>query len=412
MLGVMAFPVCGAPRKVASKLGSGGVLVFDHGAKLEAIRDGQNTPTVLRDEFGSDDWKFSPDGRHIALAAVPRDLGITDNAASARIYLFTARFNSQERILLGSYSSRFIKNSFGFEFGDVFWNATGSRLVVSEQLAGLAGDRGEIALRNAVSGRETWSSRSISRQFLESGAKKFNYSFHVSHPFEETDSPEVRSLFAPVLSPDGSDLICLCSLKPIDTHGFNLLEGDKAPPTFLVHFDLRRNIGEVVGAIDDEFSAGRIRVEGSTISGGSIYRYRLKPQFEWHPTQKKVVFVGPASPTDPTRNLFIFDLPSKTLTHLTNSDESDFSPQWSLDGKQLFWIRGNGNSINADAFDRKPDTTSSASNQIFRANADGSNATPILPQLRGVTRIQLLPKIADWSRYRKLSIEPLAEKNK
>jgi len=99
-------------------------------------------------------------------------------------------------------------------------------------------------------------------------------------------------------------------------------------------------------------------------------------------------------------NLFAFDLQTKKMTRLTNNTQDDFSPQWSPGGKQILWIRGS------------VDAGKAGTNRIWRADADGSNARAVLPQIAGVTKIQLLPKIADWGRYRKLSIEPLAGKDK
>ncbi len=402
LLAALTAPIYAAPKKKAARPSApGGVLVFGRGQKWEAVRLGQETPFVLRDSFlfnsrhnvQNTDWKMSPDGRRIAFADVPRDLPLQDNAASAEISLFTARFNAQERVFLGAYRLRAFKRGVGYEFGDVSWSVNQKYLVVSEQLMGMSGDRGEVDLFDSTSRREIWSSRRVPRQFLESGAKRFGYSF------QDPDYAHRRSFFAPVLPPDGKDLVCLSALKPIDTYGFNQLEGAKAPPTFLIHFDLKHKASKVVGAIDDEFSVLRYRLKDNAIYGELPLR-AWHPQFLWHPTQKKVVFVGPASPTDPTRNLFSFDLPTKKLTRLTHGAQDDFSPQWSLDGKQLFWIRGS------------VDAAKAKGNRIFRANADGTGARAILPQVQGVTRIQLLPLIADWGRYRKLNIEPLAGRDK
>jgi hypothetical protein len=94
-----------------------------------------------------------------------------------------------------------------------------------------------------------------------------------------------------------------------------------------------------------------------------------------------------------------FRFSNQKMTRLTNGAQDHFSPQWSLDGKQIYWIRGSVDAGKRAAIE-------------FRADANGSNARAILPQIAGVTKIQLLPKIADWGRYRKLSIEPLAGKDK
>ena len=52
VLVTLIIPVCAAPRKkVASKPTSTGVLVFQRGKRLEAIRLGQKAPVVLRDSF-------------------------------------------------------------------------------------------------------------------------------------------------------------------------------------------------------------------------------------------------------------------------------------------------------------------------------------------------------------------------
>ncbi len=379
LLGALALPVCGAPKNVASKSGLSGVLVFQRSKKLEAINLMSGKTSVLRDSFLFDnafktwgnDWEISFDGRQVAFAALPRDVDFF-SAASYRAYLWITPFDNDQRVLLAAYGKRATKEAYTFSCPS--WSGNGKQMAV-EREDRYAEEPSEVAVYDTTTRQELWNSRTDS-------AKLF------PHDFGNTPASLniYRDVFSPALSSDGNDLVCFSI--GLQGGGFRIRVPDKAPPITVLHFNLKRHSGEILASLDDKlFLTSDQRRESECV---------------WHPTQKRILFVGPASETGKSLGLFSLDLNAKTkkLARLTNGAQDDFSPQWSLDGKQIYWIRG---SVNAQK---------SSNNRIFRANADGSNPAPILPQLRGVTRIQLLPKIADWSRYRKLSIEPLAGKDK
>lgn len=386
MVGLLVVPVYAAPKKVALKSASGGVLVFQRDGKLEAIRDGQKKPVVLRDAFLSHrlfgdfdaSWNFSPSGDKVAFASTPSDVEFF-SAAAYRQYLWVAPFNEEQKVLLAAYGKYATKDSYSFDSPS--WSFNGKRLAVSQVAS--HDDPEEVAVYDANTRKEIWSSRTESPKLFP-------------HDFGNTPATRNvwRDIFSPSLSPDGNDLVCFTI--GMEGGGYHGRLPDKAPPITVVHFDLKHHTGEVIASLADDLSL--------------TDHQKLRTQCVWHPTQKRVLFVGPASAAGRPLGLFSFDLKTKILKRLTNNKEDNFSPQWSLDGKQIWWIRGNGFSVFQDGANSA--SPSANLNRIFRSNADGSNPTPILPQLRGVTRIQLLPKIADWSRYRKLSIEPLAGKDK
>ncbi len=363
------------------------VIVFQQIPALKALGLDHGPEVVLRDSFGqglfklfkAESWSVSPDGASVAFAAIPGDVDPFD-AAGYRNYLFVAPFNSKQRVLLAAYGRRAVKQA--YSFSDVSWSSDGKQVIVSQVVNGHYPQPGEVAIYDVNTRQEVWSSHRFVSLF-----PKPKPSIHIS-------------LFAPALSPDGNDLVCFARQESDDEGGINYSVGEKVPLTKMIHFDLKSNKAEVVATIDDQFSEGRYRT-----SNGSGPQYeqparQLQPQVAWHPLQKKFVFVGPVSPKDASVNLFLFDLPSKKMTRFTRSKKNDISPQWSLDGRSVLWLRGTWGLDNQIC------------GHIFRANADGSNPTEVRRKTYITPRIQLLPKIADWSRYRKLSIEPLAGKDK
>ncbi len=295
----------------------------------------------------------------MTFAETPADVDFF-NAGSYRRYVFLAGFNTRQNVLLAAYGAKKVPEQ--TDFSSPRFGVTGQNIVVQEGLVGQFMDSSSahwLSIYNTRTRKRVFDSRQFIQNLPPGKLREFLLN---------------SLLEVPALSPDGNDLLGLASPDDGDSVGGVEMKNGVVSPTQIVHLDLRQKTAEYLPSVGLEFV--------------------------WHPTQKKVVFVGPASPTNPSRNLFALDVNTKIITRLTDNSKDDFSPQWSLDGKQLFWIRGS------------VDATKSSNNQIFRANADGSNATAILPQIKGVRRIQLLPKIANWSRYRKLSIEPLAGKDK
>ena len=332
-----------------------GVLVFQRGERLEAIRAGQKVPTVLRDKFPLWDWKFSPDGSRIAFSALPSDVRWFDLADAAR-YVFVLAFNSHPKVLLPAYGQRAVRE--GVESTTPSWSNNNS-LTVSEQTHGLAGAPGEVAVFDVKRRKEVWSSRSTSRAFLTATKDETN---------------NWKSFYAPALSPDTRDVICLAALLPIGTEAFSAYNAHRAPPVALVHFNRNAKGGELLASTNHH----------------SLF-HQIEGEFAWHPTKKMVAFVGSTLPAAATNEVFVFDLSRKKLRQLTSGKKGASCPCWSPDGKSILWLQAGC---------------------IFRADADGSHATAILPQIAGVTRIQLLPRIANWGRYRALAIEALAGRDK
>lgn len=379
MLGALALPSCEAPEQ-AKTLGAGpnnaptpakqmedkptsfdlkGTLVFQRGDGLEAIEPGQKNPVVLRDTFSASNWNLSRDGGRLVFAGLPADVHLQE-PLDARSFVFEASWNRRQKVALSAYGPHHTEDSYSFSYPS--WTSDGKKLVVCEQLDGLAALPSEIAVYNFKTRKEVWSSRLITRSFLSSQS-----------PLHD-EADQWKSFYAPAISPDGKDLICFAVLAPLGTETFNAINGDRQPVVSLVHIDLKRCEGEVL----------------ASTSGASSIR-QFENEIAWHPTQKKFLFVGATTPTGIMRSLYLLDLKARRTTPVSQSEHIDSSPQWSLDGKAILWVRDG---------------------RIWRANADGSGARAILPQIQGVTKIQLLPHIADWGRYRKLSIEPLAGKDK
>ena len=195
------------------------------------------------------------------------------------------------------------------------------------------------------------------RQFIEKSASKGADILRQMYQFS-----------APVLSRDGKDIVCRGTYREGDYEDENSKE-----ITRVVHFDLRRQKAELLPEADSQFSQGA--------------------GFLWHPRQKQFLSVHAS-------HLFSFDLETRQTTRLTKGAQDDFSPQWSLDGKQIYWIRGS------------VDAQKAGQNRIWRANADGSGASAVLPQVVGATQIQLLPHLADWGLYRALPIQSFAGPDK
>ncbi len=370
----------------------GPALVFQYQQKLAAIRPRGGKPIVLRehwlekDVYESHNWDFSPDGQRVAFVVYPQDNNFF-GASDARWYVFTADYNTSQKVLLAAYGRQKVASDEYPEFGDVRFDATGRKLILIQQNP--ASDPSEpspsfIAIYDRVTRKRIFDGRQFVEKLPQSATRK---------------SLEASGFGAPAISSAGDDIVCLAAFDDGSDSNGEITPTQKIPPTQLVHFNLKAKTAEVVAELDDQFSVDRTVATSKEIRGIPPARV-LRPQFAWHPTQRKFIFVGPASPTNPAVNLFGFDLKTHKMTRITKGPQSDFSPQWSLDGKQIYWIRGSVDPNKADA------------NHIWRANADGSGATEILPQIMGITKIQLLPHLADWGRYRDIPIEPLAGADK
>lgn len=355
-----------------------GVLLFQHNQTLSALSSGQTTSVSLRAKFSADGWDFSRDGAHLCFAEEPGDVNFFDVPAH-RDYVFTADFNSAPRVLLAAYGRRAKEDT--YNYGSPSFIAGGRQIVVDEwkpQQFMDDGVYGWIAIYDVQTRRRIWKSDD----------------FVASLPTKALDTKQVQAamLTCPSVSPDGNDLVCLtCAPSCSDE------EADKAPATLLVHFDLKNHRAEVLDSFVNECVVGYLPFGGRIVWNGT--QAGFVPQFAWHPFKKQFLWVKPVTSAksllpksrSADEEVFGFDLATKKGWRVTQHPGNDFSPQWSLDGKTILWLRDG---------------------HIMRANSNGANPTPIFSQLEGVTQIQLLPKIADWSRYRKLSIEPLAGKDK
>jgi len=201
LLSLLAFPVCGAPKKAVSKPRSRSVLVFQRSKKLEAINLATDKTSVLRDSFlydneyrtWGDDWKFSPDRKQVAFSAFPRDVDFF-SAASWRRYLWTSAFNQKQRVLLAAYGKRATKRD--YSFFDSSWSVNGKQLILSRQIIGNYPEPGEVAIYEARARRELWNSHAVSAKIL---------------PPKAATSFDVTS---PALSPDSKYVVCLATESP------------------------------------------------------------------------------------------------------------------------------------------------------------------------------------------------------
>ncbi|RYX82812.1 hypothetical protein EON83_17755 [bacterium] len=369
-------------------------LVWHRGNKLEGARLNGGKVAVLRDRFLASDeivfdmpsWNFSPNGRQLAFTGAPGDVDFFD-AGAYREYLFLTPFNGRPRVLAAAYGRRAIYEDERPSYSFPHFTANGQKVVVDERAIGQFMEDPSpawVSIYDIKTRRRTFDSRT----------------FVATLPHNETQKLLSASLLKyAALSPDGNDLVCFATPDDGDSLSELYTKESVVPPTQLVHLDLRHKRAQILASLDDQFSVERMTI---TTNGSSLDRAIrvLMPQFAWHPTQKKFVFAGPVSATDPAVNLFIYDLNKRQMTPFSTGSKDDFSPQWSLDGKQIFWVRGSTNAQNI------------SDNQIFRANADGSNPARLFPAIKGITQIQLLPQIADWTRYRKLDIKPLAGQDK
>ncbi len=373
------------PQQKAEKWEQG-VLIWSRGTRLEALQEGQKRPIVLRANFGlASQWDMSADGRKLTFAAEPGDVDFF-NAGAHREYLLTLAFNGRAKVFLAGYGPKAVDGE-SYDYQTPSYDASGKKIVVSE------GEIGQFMDDSSGRWPAIYDLQTRKRLFVPGQI------FIKLAPGETKEAlGKVRYEF-PSLAPNGQDLVCLAKPDDGDSIANDLKPGEKAPPTLLVHFDLARKTAEVLASIDDQLSVGRIYKEGHMTRGEFAKRY-WNPQFSWHPTQKKLLFTGPVAPTNAALNLFVFDLKTHQTLHLTNGNYLDKSPQWTLDGKSILWLRNTS---------LAPET---GSTQLFRAAADGKNARAILPQVRGASQIQIVAKIADWTRYRKLPVEALAGKDK
>lgn len=357
----------------------GGVLVWSRGTRLEALRAGQKVPSVLRSNFQIPSrWNFSFDGEELTFADTPQDVDFF-NAGAYRNYLFLARFNARPKVLLAAYGPKSLSD---YDYQTPSFDRSGRKIVVDEGEIGQFMDDSSarwVAIYDIKTRRSVFDSRQIIQKMAPGETR------------EILRKVEFRS---PALSPDGQDLVALATPDDGDSIANDLKPEEKAPPTLLVHFDLKRKTAEILSSIDDQLSVGRYSTEGNTTRSEAATRF-WNPQFAWHPTQKIFVFPGPAAPSNPVLNLFAFDLRTRASSQITCGDFLDTSPQWTLDGKSVVWLR-------------RPIHPSEAPNQIFRAGADGKGARSILPQIRGATQIQIVPQIANWTRFRKSPVQALA----
>lgn len=349
----------------------GAAIVFQRGQQLEAVSPRGGAPTLLRKScvtynYATSVWNFSPDGRQLVFAAAPSDVDFFD-AGTIRRYVFTANYNRRQKVVLAAYGRKSVawgeRPDEQPDFPEARFDASGRKLIVVEgQVPHTMGDPcgSWISIWDISTRKRVFDGRQLIRKSAAKGDDVLRQMYHFS---------------APILSPDGNDIVCLGTYREGDYEDENSTE-----LTRVVHFDLRHKRAEVLKESSGLFLFGT--------------------GFIWHPQQKKFLFIRPTSPTNPIISLFEFDLKTHKTTRITNDIKDDFSPQWSFDGKQIYWIRGNIDAQKAN------------SNRIWRANTNGSGATAILPQVVGATQIQFLPHLADWGRYSNVPIEPLAGADK
>ena len=315
---------------------------------------------------GQGRWDFSSGGRQLVFATTPADVDFFD-AGAIRHYVFTADYNAKQKVVLAAYGKQeVVKEALPYErpdFPEARFDASGKNLVVIEGWVPHMMDDpcgSWVSIWNIAKRKRVFDGR----QLIENSAPKAGDILRQMCWFS-----------APALSPDGNDIVCRGTYREGDYEDENSKE-----VTRVVHFDLRRKKAELLPEADSQLS----QVAG----------------FFWHPTQKQFLSASPISVTNSASHLFSFDLKTRQTTQLTSGALGDFSPQWSLDGEQIYWIRG---SVHAKK---------SGANRIWRANADGSGARPVLSQVVGATQIQLLSHIANWGRYRDIAIQSLAGPDK
>ena len=344
----------------------GAALVYQRGHRLEAIALAGGQPTILRQRCEAGDfWDFSPDGRRLVFAATPGDVDFFD-AGAFRSYVFVAPYNRGQKVLLAAYGKREVAPDDRPDFPEARFDASGRKLVVIEgQVPHFMDDPcgSWVSIWDVATRKRVWDGR----RFVSQSKGKFSATLLRMYRFS-----------APVLSPDGNDIVCLGTYREGDRNEETSAEETSTELTRVVHFDLRHKTAEVVMQAGVPLSA---------------------TGFVWHPSQKKFLFTGPDS-TDSARFLFEFDLRTRQVKRVMGLTTRDFSAQWSPNGKQIYWIRGSVEARQAGA------------NRIWRANADGSGATAILPQIVGATQLQILPHIAHWGRYRDIPIAALAGADK
>ncbi len=383
--------VCGCysqPQQKSEKWDQG-VLVWSRGTRLEALQAGQKKPIVLRGKFsGVSSWHISRDGRQMTFAEAPRDVDFF-NASAYRSYLFTVGSNTRPKVLIAAYGPKALKSGENYDYQTPSFDRTGRKIVVNEGEIGQFMESSShrwVAIYDVKTRRRVFDSRQLIAKMAEG---------------ETRDALRKLKFEFPALSPDGQNLVCLATQDDGDTMEDYVAPGQKAPPTLVVHFNTAVGTGGILAAIDDQLSLTRLIYRDKEQSDIRIEPTRnWNPQFAWHPTQKKFLFVGPAAPSDPALNLFAFDFQTRQIKRLTRGSYFEASPQWTLDGKSLVWLR------------RPMSSRTPESNRIFRATANGGNIRAILPQIRGATQIQIVPQIANWTRFQKLPAEALAGADK
>lgn len=378
--------VCLTLTRSTVPLPNSSILVWSRNDRLEAWLPHQLRPVPLRKIFlknapSPPNWHLSSDGSRLVFSEFPRDVDFFDASASRR-YVFLASPNTRASVFLAGYGPKCVDALERFNYyGASSLNSDASEVIVNEgKLGQFMQDPSPqwVAIYNIASRKRIFDSRA-----LIAGLANYRLRLRLSQ----------QIFFAPVLSPDGRDIIC----GAIHDYGDSVdhpQEPGHAPPFLLVHFDLEANSAAITGTVDDQLAFERFVHHGNTIDVEGPNR-EFSPQFAWHPQKKLVIFAGPASPDGPGRNLFTLDLSNQKVTRLTSGPVNDFSPQFSPDGKSIWWLRGEG-----------------AETELYSSDLTGKNAAPIEPVFKGADRIQFVRSLGDWASYSNLPVDNLAGPDK
>lgn len=360
-------------------------IVFSRQGKMEALLPGKKGVVVLRETFSdghrySPDWQMSKRGDKLTFCATPDDEDFFD-AGAVRDYLFLVAPNGKAKVLLAGYGPKSVSEDC-YNYASSSFDQDGKKILMEEGVVGQFMDDPTyswIAIYDIKTRKRLFQSEEFMEKMPVSASRKSFLSQCLSHPS---------------LSPDGNDIVCIKALCPYGSVEQSFSPDQEAPAFPIIHFDLKRQRAEILASVDDQLAFSRT-TQTMTTSIIGLPERRFEPQFAWHPTQKRFVFSGPAAPKTPGRNLFSYDLVTKKLTRLTSGTQEDFCPQWSTDGKLLYWLRGSGENA-----------------QIYCSDSDGQHVKRVMPNLGGIDRIQIVERLGQWSRYRKIPVEALAGKDK